>query len=160
MWLERCTKVKEWRRVTWCNYLSCHEADYSSTVCTLTTSITMIPSSKALSITFKQGHSPSHKLPNSAHFLSPVVEECSKEAGVEVVKDCDEHVLSELEGMRKLPLDLPDAIHKLKEDWRAVSILVAIISMANSLRGRGSDCMKTEDTVAKMSPCVHLSHLV
>lgn len=56
-----------------------------------------------------------------------------------MVQEGDEHVLGELEGMRKLSLDLPHTINKLKEDWRAVGILVAVVPVAYSLRDEERD---------------------
>lgn len=53
-----------------------------------------------------------------------------------MVQERDEHVLGELEGVGKLPLDLPHAIYELKEDWRAVCVLVAVVPMPNSLWGK------------------------
>lgn len=63
------------------------------------------------------GHHYSIKtLPVQGLPASPVIEECSKEAGIEVVQNDNEHVLSELEGMWELLQDLPHTVHELKED--------------------------------------------
>ena len=53
-----------------------------------------------------------------------------------MVQDGDEHVLGELEGVWELHQDLPHTVHKLKEDRGAICVLVAVVPVTHSLKGR------------------------
>lgn len=53
-------------------------------------------------------------------FLFAVIEECTKQTAVQVVQHCDEEQLVELKGCWELTSHLPDAVHELDEERRAL----------------------------------------
>ena len=75
----------------------------------------------------------SRKMDNKFCLSLRVVEECAKEARVEVVQYGDEEVLVELESVWKLARDLPNAVDELEEHGRSVSIRVTVVTVTDSL---------------------------
>merc|ERR1719323_645647 len=65
--------------------------------------------------------------------LVTVAEECSEEAGIEMVENHTKQVLVELEGVGELLHDLPDAVDKLKEHGTSVGVVVLVVAMAGAL---------------------------
>ena len=58
-----------------------------------------------------------------------------------MVADEEQKVLSKLEGMGKLPHDLPNTVDELNENRRPVAVLVAIVPVTNTLQMEGQNCL-------------------
>ncbi len=68
-----------------------------------------------------------------APFFVAVEQESAEQTGVEMIEYESEEVLVELEAMRELIGDLPDAVDELEENWRAVIVVVLVYAVADAV---------------------------
>lgn len=62
-----------------------------------------------------------------------VAQKRAETARIQVIQDGYQETIVELERVRKLLSDLPDAIDELQENWRTIGIGMVIITVSNSL---------------------------